>query len=210
VGAYFAGPATTARGDCPVSTPTSPTTDSNVFYPLADNSPAVTDRVAATNDGLHILGATATGTPTLSDLHVGIPVGSCPANGLTFSSTLSTTLLNPITATAITGVLPTSDSSLAFITYTGSGGVLPAYAPLSSGPGSVTYIKLSGTAVAPVGGVISADNTTVYAGTTGDNLVHIINRGTLTDSSTLVPNLTSPAGAAVPVNLLVQKPRKTT
>ena len=99
---------------------------------------------------------------------------------------------------------------LAFITYTGSGGVLPAYAPSASGPGTTTYIKLSGAATAPIAGVVSADNTTFYAGTSGDNLVHIINRSTLTDSSTLAPNLTTPAGAIVPVNLMVQKPRKTT
>ena len=130
--------------------------------------------------------------------------------GLTFSNTLSTTILTSVTATAITGVLPTSDSTLAFITYTGSGGVLPAYAPIASGPGTTTYIKLTGSATAPVAGVISADNTTFYAGTSGDNLVHLINRSTLTDSSTLTPNLANPSGATVPVNLLVQKPRRTT
>ena len=227
VGAYFAGPATTARGYCAISTPIAPTSDSNVFYPPADNSPAITDRVAATNDGLHILGATVqTPVPTLSDLQIEVPIPSqrnplnapsppfsiaCPAvGGLTFSNTLSTSLLNPVTATAITGVIPASDSSVAFITYTGSGGVLPAYAPIASGPGTITYIKLSGTASAPLAGVISADNSTFYAGTSVDNLVHIINRGTLTDASTLAPNLTNSAGSAVPVNLLVQKPRKTT
>jgi hypothetical protein len=211
VGAYFAGSPTTARGYCPVSTPLTATSESNVFYPLADTSPAVTDRIAATNDGLHIIGASVTPAPTLSDLHVTIPIGACPAvGGLTFSNTLSTTLLSPITATAITGVWPTSDSALAFVTYTGSGGVVPAYAPAASGPGTATYIKLSGTAVAPLSGVVSADNTTFYVGTTGDNLVHLINRSTLTDGSTLTPNLTNPTGTAVPVDLLVQKPRKTT
>jgi hypothetical protein len=71
-------------------------------------------------------------------------------------------------------------------------------------------VKLSGSATAPIAGVVSADNTTFYAGTTGDNLVHLINRSTLTDASTLAPNLTNAAGATVPVNLLVQKPRRTT
>ena len=107
-------------------------------------------------------------------------------------------------------MLPTSDSTTAFITYLGTGGVLPAYAPAASGPGSLTYIRLSGAAIAPVAGVISADNTTVYVGTTGDDLVHLINRSTLSDSSTLAPNLTGSNGAAVPVNLLAQKPRRTT
>ncbi len=220
VGAYFAGPSTTARGYCAISTPAAaPNSETNVFYSPADSSPAITDRIAATNDGLHVLGATVTPVPTLSDLHVQIPAGNnagsvsiaCPTTGgLTFSNTLSTSILSPVTATAITGVLPTSDSTLAFITYTGSGGVLPAYAPIASGPGPTTYIKLSGTAIAPVAGVISADNTTFYAGTSGDNLVHLINRRTLTDSSTLTPNLANPSGATVPVNLLVQKPRRTT
>jgi hypothetical protein len=96
------------------------------------------------------------------------------------------------------------------VTYTGSSGVLPAYAPPASGAGQTTYIKLSGTATAPIAGVWSADNTSFYVGTSGDNLVHIINRSTLTDSSTLAPNLTNPSGAVVPVNLIVQRPRKTT
>ncbi len=205
------------------SPPTSTSTiENNVFYPPADSAAVATDRIAATNDGLHILGATVTTTPAmLSDLHVEIPAGNangpsvtitCPTTGtLSFSNTVSPTLLNQITATAITGVVPASDSSIAFVTYTGSGGVLPAYAPVSgTGAGTTTYIKLSGTATAPLAGVISSDNTIVYVGTAGDNLVHLINRTTLTDSSTLAPNLTSPAGVAVPVNLLVQKPRKTT
>ena len=64
------------------------------------------------------------------------------------------------------------------ITYTGSGGVLPAYAPSASGTGTINYIKLSGTATAPLAGVISADNSTIYVGTQTDNLVHLITRGT--------------------------------
>ena len=99
---------------------------------------------------------------------------------------------------------------LAFVTYSGSGGVLPAYAPASSGPGQITYVNLSGSATAPLAGVLSTDNTTLYTGTATDNLVHLITRSTLTDSSTLAPNLTNPNGTVVPVDLLVQKPRKTT
>jgi hypothetical protein len=213
-GAYFAGSSTTARGFCPISTPsTGPggTTETNQFYPPADSSPVTTDRIAATNNGLHILGATVTPKATLNDLLVTIPVGACPATGaLTFKDVPSTTVLSPVTATAITGVEPSSDSSLAMVTYTGSSGVLPAYAPPASGAGQTTYIKLSGTATAPIAGVWSADNTSFYVGTSGDNLVHIINRSTLTDSSTLAPNLTNPSGAVVPVNLIVQRPRKTT
>jgi len=214
LGAYFAGPVTTARGYCSISTPTTlngVTTESNVFYPLADSSPAITDRIAATNDGLHILGATVTPVPTLDDLRVNLPIGSCPASGgLLFSSTLSPTPLTQVAASSITGVVPASDSSVAFVTYTGTGGVLPAYTPSATGAGATSYIKLSGTATAPIAGVFSADNTTFFAGTSGDNLVHLITRGTLTDSSTIAPKLTSPTGVPVPVNLIVQRPRPTT
>jgi hypothetical protein len=217
VGAYFAGPSTTAVGYCASSTPSTiagVTSESNAFYPPAEDgttAATATDRIAATNDGLHILGATVTPTPTLNDLHVSIPIGACPATGgLVFPSTLSSTVLGQVTATAITGVLPTSDSSVAFITYTGSGGVLPAYAPVPTGLGTTKYIKLSGSATAPIIGVISTDNSTVYVGTSGDNLVHLINRGTLTDASTIAPQLTNPSGTVVPVNLIAQKPRRTT
>ena len=95
VGAYFAGPVTTARGYCPSSTPTGPTTEANVFYPLADTPSVSTDRIASTNDGKHILGATVT---TLNDLHVTIPVGACPATGgLTFTSSDSPSTLSQTT-----------------------------------------------------------------------------------------------------------------
>jgi hypothetical protein len=119
-------------------------------------------------------------------------------------------VLSQISATSITGVWPTPDSSVAFITYNGTGGVVPAYAPASSGPGQLQYIKLSGSATAPLSGIVSSDNSTFYTGTAGDNLVHVINRTTLTDTTTLTPNLTDGSGKAVPVDLLVQKPRKTT
>jgi hypothetical protein len=271
VGAYFAGPETTARGYCASSTASTVggvTNETNAFFPSADCSSAVTDRVAATNDGLHILGATVSPVPTLQDLLVQVPIASqrtpvstpsgtgfsiaCPATqttnscgvtnqGLAFSNNTYTTPLSSssiqISASAITGIVPTSDSSLAFITYTlptGSSGTspayLPAYAPAASGLGKLNYVALlpapnppaaPGTPAptAPIAGVISADNTTFYVGTTGDNLVHIINRATLTDSpsSALAPKLppapgiTVPSGTTtVPVNLLVQKPRRTT
>jgi hypothetical protein len=220
IGAYFAGPTTTARSACPISTLTSPAIESNIFYPPADSSAAITDRIAATNDGLHILGATVTPVPTFDDLHVQIPSNNpkgptisvaCPAAGaLSFSNTVTPTPLVSITATAINGVFPTSDSTIAFITYTGAGGVVPAYAPATIGTGTLTYVKLSGTAIAPVSGVVSADNSTFFTGTTGDNLVHLIGRATLTDTSTLAPNLTNATGTSVPVDLLAQRPRKTT
>jgi hypothetical protein len=214
VGAYFAGPTTVGHTYCSVtnaSTVNGTTSTTNTFYPVADTATVTTDRIAATNNGRHILGATVTPIPTLNDLQVTLPSGACPLSGSpTFSSVPSPTILTGVNASSITGVWPTSDSSVAFVTYTGSGGVLPAYTPAASGAGQTTYIKLSGTATAPISGVESSDNATFYVGTSGDNLVHLITRSTLTDSSTVAPKLTDGNGNLVPVNMLAQKPRKTT
>lgn len=225
VGAYFAGADTTFRSYCPASTPIAgqPPSESNVFYPLSyDSSSIATDRIAATNDGLHILGATAAPVPALRDFHVTIPTVPCPATG-SFTNIVTSPIPLSVSATAINGVLPTPDSSAVFITYTGTGGVLPVYAPASSGPGTVTPIPLgvAGSAGAPISGVISADSTTVYVGTATDDLVHIIarcgvnnactsNPGAWTDTGTLTPNLTNPGGGVVEVDFLAQKPRRTT
>jgi hypothetical protein len=254
VGAFFAGNTTTALGYCPVTTnstnATGQTTTSNIFYPDAGVAAPITDRIAATNDGLHILGATvATPTPTLTDLAItspstaangsasvvpGVPIGACPDAGLKFIATPTNNVIPGITASSITGVAPASDSTIAFVTYIGTGGVLPTYAPSASGPGTLGSIALTttanGTPIAPVAGVLSADNQTFYAGTSGDNIVHVITKGTngyqdnaMPQSSTpspfapIVPALPCAPGApctngvgtgiATP-NLLVQKPRK--
>ncbi len=220
VGAYFAGSSTTGRSQCPSTTLASDnlTVLSNEFYPLADSGAPATDRLAATNDSHHILGAT---TSNLVDLgfSAGLPTGACPAPAVaptyfTPSRTSTTTVpLSGITATAITGVVPSSDSSIAVVTYNGSG-KLPAYAPST---GAITNVTLTGTATAPVAGVISSDNATIYVGTSGDNAVHLINRSTLTDDATktIVPKLLQNINGvdqntiATP-NLLVQHPRKST
>jgi trimeric autotransporter adhesin len=249
VGAFFGGTTTTALGSCPITTATTSaseqTTTTNVFYPDAGVAAPPIDRIAATNDGLHILGATVTPTPTLTDLAIasptasgslvpGVPIGACPNAGLKFIATPANNVIPGITATAITGVDPASDSSIAFVTYTGSGGVVPTYTPSASGPGTLGSITLAptsnGTPTAPVAGVVSADNQTFYAGTSGDNVVHVITKGTngyqdnaTTQTSTpspfapIVPQLPCAPGApcttgvgtgtATP-NLLVQKPRK--
>ncbi len=226
VGAYFAGAQTTAVGYCPASTTTTTngqTTVANVFNPLADTVATATDRIAATNDGKHVLGASAS-TRLLSDLQVRLPTGPCPTSGagLQFpagggATPFTTTPLAGTAPSAITGVFPASDSSVALVTYTGTGGVLPQYVPSSTGtatPGVLTNIPLSGAATAPVAGVWSTDNLTFYAGTSGDNLVHLITRGataaSLTDSRTIAPNLPGINGGVAVPNLLVQKPRKIT
>ncbi len=221
VGAYFAGASTTAVSYCAASTPTTTngqTTVVNTFDPNADHNAAATDRIAATNDGHHILGASAA-NKTLSDLFVTLPTGPCPTTGgLQFNSVASTIALPAIAPTAITSVQPTSDSTAAVVTYTGTGGILPAYKPSTAGtatPGTLTNIPLSGTATAPVAGVWSTDNLTFFAGTSGDNLVHLITRASasaaLTDSKSISPALPALTGGGIATpNLLVQHPRKTT
>jgi hypothetical protein len=221
-GLFLSGSPVTARTSCPISTVSGTAgsqTVSNIFYPQTDaNFTAVSaNQLAATNDGAHILGASAT---QFSDINVTVPRGACPTPPATesFSPTLATTLnFTGISPTAITGVLATSDSAFGFVTYTGTGGVVPVYSPVSK---TLTYAPLSGTATAPVAGVVSADNTTLFVGTSGDNLIHILTRGStgFTDSS-------ATTGIAIPVNpqlpaingsgfatpnLLAQKPRKLT
>lgn len=227
VGAYLAGSSTNGVSYCPSTTTSSDGLSvlNNVFYPVADTGAPATDRVAATNDGRHVLGAT---TANIVDLGfgAGLPIGACP--GIVsptfftpYRTATSTAPLGGITPTAITGVIPTSDSSLAIVTYTGTGGVLPTYAPSTSGVGTITNVPLLQVAnqaapVAPVAGVISSDNATIYVGTTGDNSVHLINRTTLTDDTTktiapsLIQNVNgvdTPGTIATP-NLLVQHPKK--
>ena len=107
----------------------------------------------------------------------------------------------------------------------------PMYVVPTSGTGTVTPITLSGTATAPVAGVFDTFDGDFYVGTSGDNLVHIINvtptsgAPTAVDSGTpLTPALPCAAagtyGTPVPTcattttpaipNLIVQRPKKST
>jgi len=185
VGAFFAGSNTTARSYCANNT-TTPIT----YYPATSDSQIATQKVSATFDGNHVLGANLVGsTPTLYDIGVVTPVQACPASGTVpnFSSALRKTVTPPITtATAVTGVPVSSNSLLAFLTYTvGSsaattGAILPSYAPAVTGAGTAQNVTLASGASAPVAGVFSPDNLTFYAGTSGDDKVHIISTGYLT------------------------------
>jgi len=243
VGAFFAGVPTTARSYCPETTvsttngqTTSSSTTTNTFYPDAGVAGPQTDQIATTNDGLHLLGAAVPAGGTAANFTdfllsspgvgnaAGLPVGACPSvlTGSTqpvqFGATPAFTgALAGVTATAITGVDPTSDSKIAFVTYTGSGGVVPTYTPQAAGAGTLGSIPLQtsafGTPIAPVAGVVSADNQTFYVGTSGDNVVHLITNGSsgYTDTTTpIAPKLTDSNGNIVTPNLLVLKPRKTT
>jgi hypothetical protein len=237
VGAFFSGAATTdGRSYCPSGTITSagpPPVVVNTFAPLAkdpavpndlEDRPVINDQLAATSDGIHILGAHAVGANSvLNDLQVVLPITeSCPQPGgpvPTFSSTPFSRALTGVTATSITGVFPSTNSVVAPITYIGTGSVLPVYYPAPSGLGNLVDVKLSGTATAPLSGVFSTDSFTFYAGTATDNEVHLITftyptgggAPTATDSSQLTPNLPAYGGTGstyAPVNLLAQYPKK--
>jgi trimeric autotransporter adhesin len=220
VGAYFAGTETDGRSYCAtttIQTPGNPPTTANQYYPLADQSAAQTDQIAATTDGNHILGATVQGgTPTLNDISVTLPVTTpCPQppNGVGvgfFTSSFTTHPLSSITASAIDGVVPASNSALAFVTYTGSSGMLPEYIPST---GAVTYLELANgatSATAPLAGVFSTDNLNFYVGAS-DGQVHLltINGTTATERGVLQPNLPLATGSGnAPVNLIAQHPKK--
>ena len=206
------------------------------YYPVAGQVAGAANRLAATNDAKHILGvavAAGGGVPTLDDVIVQLPLNSCPAagNGATFTNTLNALTVSGVNAATVTGIVPSSDSALAFITYTAPSGaastgtVVPAYQPTASGPGTLSSVTLAAGATAPVAGIFASDNLTFYVGTSGDNLVHLLTKdpttGIFTDSTRPInPNLTvcTPNGTnpctqtstpATP-NLLVQTPRKTT
>ena len=236
IGAYFAGPTTTDIRSYCATTSTGPGTAappamSNLFTPLSSQANVATDRIAATTDGKHLLGATATTPASLVDLVPSFPASGNQPNGPgvctdTGSGTLmtGTTLITNsftthpftgITPGSITGVVPASNSGVAFVTYTlpaanGTGGLLPVYAPAT---GALNYVTLSGgAATAPVAGVFSTDNTTFYAGTSGDNIVHIITLtgNTGTDAGTITPALPGNTSPVATPNLIVQHPRRTT
>jgi hypothetical protein len=178
-----------------------PGTSTTYFYP--------TDNIASTNDGLHEVTASPT---ALTDIGVNRKSGACP---VAFSNTPGTPIPFTVAApTAITSLLPTSDSDFIFVTYYGTGGVLPEYSLTTSTLSNVALQTLAGSPapVAPEAGVVSSDNNTLYVGTSGDNLVHLLTRGTNGFSDTtapIIPGLPSITGSgnATP-NLLAQKPIK--
>ena len=111
------------------------------------------------------------------------------------------------------------DSTVAFTLYnsatapTGGHVLLPAYIPSATAgqPGTMKYVSLSGTtALAPIAGIFSPDDTIFFVGTSGDSLVHYVSPSTLTDIQTINPGLTDASGKPVPVQLMAVKPRPTT
>ena len=205
VGAYLSGNSTVAHTWCPIGTVGNNATIS--FYPQGASVAAQTDVLAATTDGLHILGAALIGGGvTLSDIGVTIPNGDCPGAGsnalqaLTIPSTLNPQLSLNIHATAVNQVVTSPASNLAFITYSGAtpGAQLPYYQPKASGAGTVNYVTLTGSSAitAPVAGAFSPDDKLFFVSTAGDNQIHYISIPTSissttppTDAQQISPNL---------------------
>ena len=216
VGAYFSGNPTVARTWCPAGTVGDAA--GMVFYPQGDAVNVLTEVLAATTDGQHILGAALNGSEiTLSDIGVQIPVGACPSTttgtapnqvqtlqALTIQHPATAFTTSPVTgvnASIVNQVLPAPDSSLAFITYnpqpTGATGnaTLPYYVP---GTGAVNYVKLNNGAdiTAPLAGAFTPDNSLFFVSTAGDNLIHYISipkavtaATPLADTQQIAPNL---------------------
>jgi hypothetical protein len=211
VGAFLSGNPTVAHTWCPSGTVGNAA--SMVFYPQpqGDSVNTLTDILAATTDGEHILGAAVMGGGvTLSDIGVTVPIAECPEtttgnvqtlSPLTIPYTLSQVPVSGVSATAVNQVVPAPNSALAFITYDGStaGASLPYYIPGTGGAaGTVGYVTLNGSAAvtAPLTGAFTPDDTLFFVSTAGDNLIHYISvpnsitpATPLTDTQQIAPNL---------------------
>jgi hypothetical protein len=223
-GAYLASAPVDVRTNCPATTVSGTglnQTTTNTFYPDLGPVAGVNATVlTATNDGAHILTAysPATGVATFTDIKTNQKSGGCP---VVFTSTAGPALPLTASANAVNNVIATSDSAFAFVTYTATAttaGVVPQYATAT---GTLTSLPLAttsnGTPTAPISGVLSGDNNTLYVGTSGDNVVHRLARGangfsenttTLPPVVPALPNFNGPGNA--PPDLLVERPRKST
>jgi hypothetical protein len=226
---FLSGSTTAAYGACPDTTVTPV-----VNYPEATTVAALSDHVAATTDGLHIIGASAN-PPVLSDLSIGtttkpfvptVPL-TCPGNansqttGITFNPppVVNQISLASYGITNINEVVAATNSVEAFITYGSNattppagGALLPVYKPSGTpgSPGALSSVTLAGKALAPVAGIFSPDNTLFFAGTTGDNVLHVIDTTKLVDTKQIDPKLTDINGNPLPPVFLAVKPRPTT
>jgi trimeric autotransporter adhesin len=225
VATFLSGDTTAARSYCPNNT----TATTLQFYPPAGDTAVSTTQITATADGFHVLGAD---TSSFSDIWLqnynstqkqevpGVPVNACPAyNGppLTLNTSSFNSQALPVTASEIDQVVSSPYANLAFVTYQGSGasGVLPYYVPGTWSTGSFPFgtlstLQLSSGAQAPVAGIFSPDGSIFFTSTSGDNLVHMVDTSTFTDTQTINPKLTNPSGAGVPAQFLAVKSRATT
>jgi hypothetical protein len=218
---FLSGSTTSAYGWCPETT-----VKPVVNYPEAATVAAVSDHVASTTDGKHIIGASAN-PAVLTDLSITVPIDACPSDanaqttGLAFNPppVVNQASLAAYGINNINEVVAATNSLEAFITYGSSattppagGALLPVYkpSPTAGQLGTLSSVQLSGNALAPVAGIFSPDNTIFFAGTTGDNQLHLIDTGTLLDSKQINPKLTDINGNPLPPIFLAVKPRPTT
>lgn len=166
----------------------------------------------------------------------GVPINACPAYtgpALTLNTTVNTGSLT-FSPAEIDQVVASPDSSVAFVTYnyngfatsltsptvgTGGTGLLPYYQP-SSTPGSFGNLvtpplqlsTVSGAAApqSPLAGIFSPDGSIFFVSTSGDNLVHMVDSKTLTDTGTIDPKLVDGSGNPVPPLFLAVQSRSTT
>jgi hypothetical protein len=218
---FLSGAATSAYGQCPETT-----VKPVVNYPEATTVAAVSDHVASTTDGKHIIGASAN-PPVLTDLSITVPIDACPSDangqttGIVFNPppVVNQTSLSAYGITNINEVVAATNSLEAFVTYASDattspagGALLPVYKPSTTAGalGTLSSVALSGNALAPVAGIFSPDNTIFFAGTTGDNQLHVIDTTTLLDTRQINPKLTDINGNPLPPVFLAVKPRPTT
>jgi hypothetical protein len=219
--AFLSGAATSAYGQCPETT-----VKPVVNYPEATAVAAASDHVASTTDGKHIIGATAN-PATLTDFSITVPIDACPSDansqttGIVFNPppVINQISLAAYGITNINEVVAATNSQEAFVTYSSAatatpagGALLPVYKPSATAgtPGVLSSVKLTGNALAPVAGIFSPDNTLFFAGTTGDNLLHVIDTTSLLDTQEINPKLTDINGNPLPPVFLAVKPRPTT
>jgi hypothetical protein len=218
---FLSGTATSAYGECPETT-----VKPVVNYPEATTVAVTSDHVASTTDGKHIIGASAN-PPALTDLSITVPIDACPSDangqttGIVFNPppVVNQSSLAAYGITNINQVVAATNSQEAFVTYSSAatappagGALLPVYKPSTTAgtPGTLGSVKLAGNALAPVAGIFSPDNTIFFAGTTGDDLLHLIDTTTLLDSQQINPKLTDINGKPLPPIFLAVKPRPTT
>ena len=215
---FLSGSPTSAYGQCPETT-----VKPVVNYPEATTVAVASDHVASTTDGKHIIGATAN-PPTLTDLSITVPIDACPSDansqttGIVFNPppVANQASLAAYGITNINQVVAATNSLEAFVTYSSDatappagGALLPVYKPSATAGtlGTLSSVKLTGNALAPVAGIFSPDNTIFFAGTTGDDLLHLIDTTTLLDTQQINPKLTDINGKPLPPVFLAVKPR---
>jgi hypothetical protein len=218
---FVSGTPTSAYGQCPETT-----VKPVVNYPEATTVAVASDHVASTTDGKHIIGATAN-PPTLTDFSITVPIDACPTDansqttGIVFNPppVANQASLAAYGITNINQVIAATNSLEAFVTYSSAaatppagGALLPVYKPSATAGalGTLGSVKLTGNALAPVAGIFSPDNTIFFAGTTGDDLLHLIDTTSLTDTQQINPKLTDINGNPLPPVFLAVKPRPTT